>query len=138
MLNKVLLFFKSVIDVKLGIIGAIFMGSVVAYINSDHGIFPAGVAAFKQAIYTFFIGGIIIRILDITVNRIHKKLLAYVISILLATFLTTTMVFFVHIMRGTPKPLESTAATIILAPPGYIFLAYFKRKKGDRESDNDV
>jgi len=114
------------------------MGSVVAYINSDHGIFPAGVAAFKQAIYTFFIGGIIIRILDITVNRIHKKLLAYVISILLATFLTTTMVFFVHIMRGTPKPLESTAATIILAPPGYIFLAYFKRKKGDRESDNDV
>ncbi len=138
MLNKILSFFKSVIDVKLGIIGAIFMGSVVAYINSDHGIFLAGVAAFKQAVYTFFIGGVIIRILDITVNSIQKKILAYVASILLATFLTTSLVFLVHIMRGTPKPLKSTAATIILAPPGYIFLAYFKRKKGDRESDNDI
>jgi uncharacterized membrane protein len=127
-MNKIWLFLKSVIDIKLGIIGAIFMGSVVAYINSDHGIFPASIAALKQAIYTFFIGGVIIRILDIIVNNIKKKAYAYLVSITVATFLTTSMVYCVHCLKGTPKPIDSTIATVILAPPGYIFLAYFKRK----------
>ncbi len=104
------------------------MGSVVAYINSDNGIFPASIAALKQAVYTFFIGGVIIKILDLIVNKIKKKAFAYLISITVATFLTTTMVYFVHCLKGTPKPLDSTIATVILAPPGYIYLAYFKRK----------
>jgi hypothetical protein len=129
-------FIKSVIDIKLGIIGAIFMGSVVAYINSDHGILPAGIAALKQALYTFFIGGVIIRILDFTVNNIKKKTYAYLVSITVATFLTTSMVYFVHCLKGTPKPLDSTLATVVLAPPGYIYLAYFKRKNNhDTQED---
>jgi hypothetical protein len=140
LLKKVISFLKSVIDVKLGIIGAVFMGSVVAYINSDHGIFPASIAALKQAVYTFFIGGVIIKILDLIVNKIKKKAYAYLISITVATFLTTTMVYFVHCLKGTPKPLDSTIATVILAPPGYIYLAYFKRKNHhnpDDETDED-
>jgi uncharacterized membrane protein len=128
-------FIKSVIDIKLGIIGAIFMGSVVAYINSDHGILPAGIAAFKQALYTFFIGGVIIRILDIIVNNIQKKAYAYLVSITVATFLTTSMVYFVHCLKGTPKPLDSTLATVVLAPPGYIYLAYSKRKNHHSKED---
>lgn len=139
MLKKIVSFFKSVIDVKLGIIGAVFMGSVVAYINSDHGIFPASIAALKQALYTFFIGGVIIKILDLIVNNIRKKTYAYLISITVATFLTTSMVYFVHCLKGTPKPLDSTIATVILAPPGYIYLAYFKRKNhyNSEEAEND-
>jgi hypothetical protein len=137
LLKKVISFFKSVIDVKLGIIGAVFMGSVVAYINSDNGIFPASIAALKQALYTFFIGGIIIKILDLIVNQIKQKTYAYLISITVATFLTTTMVYMVHCLKGTPKPLDSTIATVILAPPGYIYLAYSKRKKHDRMEDEE-
>lgn len=137
MLKKVISFFKSVIDVKLGIIGAVFMGSVVAYINSDNGIFPASIAALKQALYTFFIGGVIIKILDLIVNNIKKKSYAYIISITVATFLTTSMVYFVHCLKGTPKPLDSTIATVILAPPGYIYLAYFKRKNHNKKQENE-
>jgi len=113
------------------------MGSVVAYINSDHGILPAGIAALKQAFYTFFIGGVIIRILDIIVNNIKKKAYAYLVSITVATFLTTSMVYFVHRLKGTPKPLDSTIATVILAPPGYIYLAYFKRKNHVNSKENE-
>lgn len=111
------------------------MGSVVAYINSDHGIILAGISAVKQGFYTFFIGGIIIRILDVVVNKIKKKSLAYIASITLATLLTTGMVYIVHSMKGTPEPLESTFATVVLAPPGYIYLAFNKRKNCD-EKDN--
>lgn len=137
-MKKIFNFFRNVIDIRLGIIGAIFMGSVVAYINSDSGILLASVAASKQALYTFFIGGVIIKILDITVNGIQGKFLAYFTSILLATFLTTSLVYLVHIMKGTPKPFESTIATIILAPPGYIYLAYYKRKKGARLTKDNL
>jgi hypothetical protein len=127
-MKKIWVFLKRTIDIRLGIIGAIFMGSVVAYINSDSGIIPASIAALKQALYTFFIGGVIIKILDLIVNRIHQKAYAYLVSITVATVMTTSLVFFVHCMKGTPKPLDSTIATVILAPPGYIYLAYFKRK----------
>ncbi|MBR9998398.1 MAG: hypothetical protein KFF73_05470 [Cyclobacteriaceae bacterium] len=127
-MKKIWEYIKRAIDIRLGIIGAIFMGSVVAYINSDSGIVPSSIAAMKQALYTFFIGGVIIRILDLIVNNIRKKAYAYLVSITVATLLTTSLVYFVHCMKGTPKPLDSTIATVILAPPGYIFLAYFKRK----------
>lgn len=109
------------------------MGSVVGYINSDYGAILATIAAMKQAIYTFFVGGIIIKILDIIVNSIKNKTLAYFTAIIIASLLTIGMVYIVHSMKGTPKPFESTIPTIILAPPGYIYLAKLKRNHAEVE-----
>ena len=125
--NRVKNTFNRFIDYKLGIIGAVFMGSVVFYINSDHGPFLASIAALKQAFYTFFIGGLILKVLEIIVLGVPNKALAYVLSILTATVLTVGLVYIVHSMKGTPKPFESTIPTIFLAPPGYIYVARMKR-----------
>jgi len=103
------------------------MGSVVYYINVDHGAFPASIAASKQALYTFFIGGLILKILELIVTRIPNKVLAYICSVLAATIITVGLVYIVHSMKGTPKPFESTIPTILLAPPGYIYVARMKR-----------
>ena len=103
------------------------MGSVVFYINFDHGPFPASIAAFKQGLYTFFIGGLILRILELIVTGINNKILAYICSVVAATLITVGLVYLVHSMKGTPKPFESTIPTIILAPPGYIYVARMKR-----------
>lgn len=119
--------FSNVIDYKLGTIGAIFMGGIVYYINSDHGVFPAGIAAMKQAAYTFIIGGFILKILELIVTGIHQKALAYFCSVIAATIITVSLVFMVHSLKGTPKPFESTVPTIILAPLGYIYVARLKR-----------
>jgi len=125
--NKIINIFNQFIDIKLGIIGAMFMGSVVFYINADHGPFLASIAAFKQGLYTFFIGGLIIKILEVMVTGINNKILAYICSIVAATIITVGLVYLVHSMKGTPKPFESTIPTIILAPIGYIYVARMKR-----------
>ena len=126
-LNYIKNTFNKCIDVKLGIIGALYMGSVVFYINSDHGPILASIAALKQAFYTFFIGGLILKILEFIVLGIPNKALAYVLSIITATVLTVVLVYIVHSLKGTPRPLESTIPTIFLAPPGYIYIARMKR-----------
>jgi hypothetical protein len=126
-LNKLTTFFGKIIDVKLGIIGAVFMGSVVFYINSDHGPFLATIAALKQAFYTFFIGGLILKVLEIIVVEIPNKTFAYICAVIAATLLTVGLVYIVHSLKGTPKPFESTIPTIILAPPGFIYVARMKR-----------
>ena len=126
-LNRVKHTFNKFIDIKLGIIGAVFMGSVVFYINSDYGPLLASIAALKQAFYTFFIGGLILKVLEIIVLGVPNKALAYVLSIITATVLTVGLVYIVHSLKGTPKPFESTIPTIFLAPPGYIYIARMKR-----------
>jgi hypothetical protein len=113
--------------VKLGMIGALFMGSVVYYINIDHGPFLASIAALKQGAYTFFIGGIILKILELIVTGINNKFWAYICSVVAATIITVGLVYLVHSMKGTPKPFESTVPTILLAPFGYIYVARMKR-----------
>lgn len=132
-IKRFIAFCGNIIDYRLGIIGAVFMGSVVGYINSDHGATLATIAAMKQAIYTFFVGGIIIKILDIIVNSIKNKTIAYFTAIISASILTIGMVYIVHSMKGTPKPFESTIPTIILAPPGYVYLAKLKRNNSEVE-----
>jgi hypothetical protein len=125
--NKFLSIFNQLIDVKLGIIGALFMGSVVFYINADHGPLLASTAAIKQGLYTFFIGGLILKILELIVTGINNKILAYICSVIVATVITVGLVYLVHSMKGTPKPFESTIPTILLAPLGYIYVARMKR-----------
>ena len=125
--NKFVNIFNQIVDVKLGIIGALFMGSVVYYINIDHGPFLASIAALKQGAYTFFIGGIILKILELIVTGINNKYLAYICSVVAATIITVGLVYLVHSMKGTPKPFESTVPTILLAPLGYIYVARMKR-----------
>ena len=125
--NKFVNIFNQIVDVKLGIIGALFMGSVVYYINIDHGPFLASIAALKQGAYTFFIGGIILKILELIVTGINNKYLAYICSVVAATIITVGLVYLVHSMKGTRKPFESSIPTILLAPFGYIYVARMKR-----------
>ena len=121
--------FTKVIDVKMGLIGAIFMGVIVFYINADYGPLLASTAALKQAFYTFFIGGLILKILEAIVMGIHNKTLAYICAVISATLITVGLVYLVHSLKGTPKPFESTIPTIILAPGGFMYAARLKRNK---------
>lgn len=126
-LTKVKNGLSKVIDFKMGFIGALFMGGIVFYINSDHGPFLATTAALKQAFYTFFVGGLILKILEVIVRGIRNKALAYFCAVVVATLITVGLVYFVHSLKGTPKPFESTIPTIILAPVGFSYAARLKR-----------
>ena len=121
------------INIPAGLGGALMMGTIVWFINADHGFWPAMVAALKQAGYTFLVAGLFIRFLEYQVTHIHHKYLAIFVATAITSLMTIALVYIVHSIKGTPKPFYSTLATIILAPFGYLGLAIRKRKKAGVE-----
>ncbi|NTV84965.1 MAG: hypothetical protein HGA23_11815 [Bacteroidales bacterium] len=105
------------------------MGLIVGAINSGHGWWPAATAAMKQAAYTFLFGGMMIKLLYIIVMAVPGKIKALILSVSAVSVVTVTLVYLVHSLKGTPMPFASTLPTIILAPPGFFFLAYRKKKQ---------
>lgn len=130
-------FIGRFIDYPTAIAGGLIMGCVVGLINSDHGFWPATTAALKQAAYTFFFGGVLIKLLYLLTVRIKHQISGVLISTIAVSLLTILLVFLLHSMKGTPKPFESTIPTIILAPPGFLALAWRKKNKSSQKSPND-
>ena len=116
-------------DLPSAAAGAVIMGIIVGLINMRHGAWPATTAALKQAAYTFLFGGVIIRLLYSIVLYIPGRIAALILSVTIASVVTIILVYLVHSMKGTPMPLESTLPTVFLAPPGFFFLAWRKRRK---------
>ncbi len=56
------------------------------------------------------------------------------VSVATVSTLTIILVYAVHSLKGTPRPFESTLPTIILAPPGFFFLAWKKRKQASNHA----
>lgn len=118
------------INYPMGAAGALIMGGIVVWINIDHGPGPAAVAGLKQAAYTFFLGGMIIKLLETLTLRLRRRIPAVALAVAVTSLVTIGLVFFVHSLRGTPRPFESTLPTIILAPPGFLVLSIRKKKRG--------
>lgn len=128
-LNKASVFAGRLINIKMGLAGALIMGSIVWMINMGFGWWPATTAAMKQAAYTLLFGGILIKILDTIALKIKDKYTAIATATLLVSFITIILVYLVHSLKGTPRPFESTLPTLIMAPPGFLALAIRKRMK---------
>jgi hypothetical protein len=116
------------IDYPSAFAGAVIMGVIVGYINRKFGAWPASTAAMKQAAYTFFFGGMLTKLLYLIVARIKGLYLATILSALIVTTITVILVYAVHSMKGTPMPFESTLPTAMLAPFGFSFLAYRRKR----------
>lgn len=125
---KALDFIRKYIDVPVAIAGAVIMGLIVGIINRKFGLWPASTAAMKQAAYTFFFGGAMTKLLYVVESKIPGKWVSIILSSLIVTSITVMLVYAVHSMKGTPRPLESTIPTVLLAPFGFGFLAYRKLK----------
>jgi hypothetical protein len=121
---------RRFINIKMGAAGALVMGLIVFFINIDFGWWPATTAAMKQAAYTFLFGGLIIRLLEVIVLSIRSMPLALFIAVTATSIVTIALVYFVHSLRGTPMPFESTLPTIMMAPPGFLVLAWRKKVAG--------
>jgi hypothetical protein len=117
------------IDYPSAFAGALIMGIIVFIINIRYGTWPATTAALKQAAYTFLFGGVIIRLLYFLVQIIPGKITSLVLSVFISSVVTISLVYLVHSMKGTPLPVESTLPTAMLAPPGFFFLAFRKKRQ---------
>ena len=123
----------------MGLLGAGFMGSIVFFINFRP-VWQNGVtAALKQAAYTFFFGGFIVRLCQHLAVTIKGKWLAYIIAMLVPSLLAIGATFAVHSLRGTPEPLYSTIPTMLTGPPAFLVWGVRKRRKMEKEqADKEV
>ncbi len=116
-------------DPKLGLAGALLLGSIVFFINYDYGIGNGLIAASKQFFYTFFIGGFITRLCENIASSIKKESIAIITAVLIPSLIAVILTYIVHSIKGTPEPLNSTIPTMFLAPPGFLWWALKKRKQ---------
>jgi hypothetical protein len=132
-LNIVSTYLTKYIDLKVGFFGALLMGGIVFFINIKHGWVLSTTAGLKQGIYTFFFGGVIVKLLEYCIIKIKNQSLSIPLSVFSISLLTTFLVFLVHSLRGTPEPFLSTIPTIIMAPPAFWVLAIRFQKNHEKK-----
>lgn len=123
---------RSYFDLKMGVIGALFMGVVVFFVNIEYPLVFALTAAIKQASYTFVAGGFLMKLCENLSLRLADPLSSILLAVLTTTLVSATLTFGVHSLKGTPEPINSTLITILFAVPGFTWWAIRKRKKNKK------
>ena len=119
------------INIPVAIFGASFLGGTVFYINYHYGVVLASIAAGKQAVYTFFCGGIYARLCEKVSLKLDKAELARMAATILCTTLASGVTLFVHSLRGTPEPVFSTLPTLLSSFPAFFILAWWTQRQDD-------
>lgn len=114
------------IDVKMGFLGAIFMGSWVFWINFEHGMLETSVAAFKQGIYTLFFGGLFLRMAENIACSMDSRTRGVFLGGFIPMFITSTLTLGLHSLKGTPEPFHSTIPTIVFSYISFTFWGWYK------------
>ena len=94
------------IDYRMAVIGAVIMGGLVFAVNLSYGPGPAGVAAAKQATYTFFFAGLVMRTCERLAVSIQHSGVAIATAFVLPSCMAVGFTFAVHSLRGTPDPMR--------------------------------
>ncbi len=116
-------------DPKMGFGGGLFLAIIVFFINYDHGVSEALIAALKQGLYTFLAGGTMMRISENLSIRFKPAFTSILAAVVIPTVLAVSFTFIIHSAKGTPEPLNSTIPTMIFAPLGFLWWAIRKRKQ---------
>lgn len=123
-------------DFKIGIAGAVVMGSFVFAINyfSTDLLFESLTAALKQAAYTLVLGGFFMKGCEYLAVNVKDYRTAILSAILVPSLVTLCLTYGMHLMKGTPKPLASTIPTLMIIPATAVW-AIRKRKTFKKELD---
>lgn len=120
--------FLSHVDVSTAWKAALFLGIVVYAINFSHGALAALPAALKQAAYTFFVAGFILRLCEKLSVNTALGALALPLAVLIPSSIAIGLTYLMHSLKGTPEPFYSTVPTILMAFPSFAVWAYRARK----------
>ena len=138
-LQRAIRFGARHIDYRMAVIGALFMGSLVFAVNLSHGPGPASVAAAKQATYTFFFAGWVMRTCERLAVGLEPGAVAIAVAFVVPSCMAVGFTYLVHSLRGTPDPVASTIPTLLIAPPSFLWWAVkHRRQRAAATSPNDT
>ncbi len=127
-------------DFKIGFAGAVVMGIVVFSINyyGTKNLTGGLTAALKQATYTFFFGGTIMKICENVAVGIKKRKTALIAAVIVPSTVSLLLTFGMHNLKGTPKPLASTIPTAFFVIPSTAVWGMRKRKQFDLQQKDII
>lgn len=111
-------------DLPMACLGAVVSGSLVGWINIDHGLLPALIAALKQASYAFVATGLIVQLCRWLNRRPVPRVQAVGMAITLPLLLTMTMLYLLHSLKGTPEPVTSIIPGTVLTLIGLVLVSW--------------
>jgi len=123
---------KKHINYKVGSIAGLIAGSIVYYINRNHGVLESLEGASRQFVYNLFIGGFNTKVCEKLAKNIVGKARAIAAATVVPTAQAFLITYGVHKFGGTPEALNSSAWQIGPNLIGcYIFgrVYYAKRNK---------
>ncbi|MEL6388632.1 MAG: hypothetical protein AAFQ02_00605 [Bacteroidota bacterium] len=120
---------NKIMDVRMGMLGAISMGSIVYWINMDHGVVAGLIAASKQGLYTFFFGALFVKLAENIASNIANRALGVMAGGIIPALLTTFLTYCLHAIKGTPEPFHSTIPTLVLGTMSFSTWAYLKHRE---------
>jgi hypothetical protein len=134
LIKSALKFGSKFIDYKMGRYGAIVMATIVFSINyfSTYYLFWSIVAALKQGTYTFFFGGIIMKMSENLAVSVKNRTMALIAAVIIPSTVSLCLTFGLHSLKGTPKPFESTIPTAIFVIPSTAVWGFMRRKRHDK------
>ena len=125
------------LDVRMGILGAISMGTIVFFINQDHGWALGLIAASKQALYTFFFGALFVKMAENIAVMSTDRVKACVTGGTIPSMLTSVLTYLLHALKGTPEPFNSTLPTLFLSLISFSIWAYLKHRSEYSTKNSD-
>ncbi len=128
MLTRIRRTLDANIDYGSAIIAALFLGTVVFCLNYAHGAARAVPAALKQATYTFFVAGFIVKNNERLARRLASPAASLLLAATVSSCLAVGLTFLVHSARGTPEPVLSTLPTALIGPPAFLLLGWRARR----------
>lgn len=128
MLRRLKALLDANVDYGAALVGASLLGGIVFALNHPHGTASAATAALKQATYTFFVAGFIVRNNERLARRLAAPGPSIALAVAVSSGLAVGLTFLVHSLKGTPEPVLSTMPTALIGPPGFLVLA--RRARG--------
>ena len=128
MLRRIKATLDANVDYGAAAAGATTLGTIVFALNRSHGAASAATAALKQATYTFFVAGFIVRNNERLARKLTTPARSIALAVAVSSGLAIGLTFLVHSLKGTPEPVLSTLPTALLGPPSFLVLAWRARR----------
>jgi hypothetical protein len=118
-------------DARVGLAGGIVMAMVVFFINfkATNDLPGSLTASLKKGTYTFFFGGLIMKLCSAIALRWNPAVLAIFFAMVIPSCIAVGLTFGVHSLRGTPLPVESTMPTVVFVFPSTLIWGWISRAR---------
>lgn len=126
--KRVLQQLNKFLDIRMGLLGALAMGTIVYFINCDHGVLLGLIAALKQGLYTFFFGALFVRMSENIASAIPHRRNAVILGGVVPALLTSVLTYVLHAIKGTPEPFHSTVPTMVTSVISFSLWAYLRHR----------